>query len=243
MFLVCCTVLGSGGCKVRRSTSLLPKQIRLLVARIQESHRIFQLGFQKLSGFLMVEMEAKSMSGHRIVYAETQRQKNACHVQELERHPQMEPRMKRLTGPRLQRARNTMFPKEFYPVIISNYEKYWYVQSLIGGLTSSDKIVKETRIQESSPRKEERGFASTTSLYDHMGAVSTHHIRGAAQNFRFHLSFPDKHSLCCLWENALIGNKCFQVASKQSLEFPRSNSNLFLLIFKLLGWRSWQGGP
>lgn len=176
MLLVCCTVLGSGGCKVRRSTSLLPKQIRLLVARIQESHRIFQLGFQKLSGFLMVEMEAKSMSGHRIVYAETQRQKNACHVQELERHPQMEPRMKRLTGPRLQRARNTMFPKEFYPVIISNYEKYWYVQSLIGGLTSSDKIVKETRIQESSPRKEERGFASTTSLYDHRGAVSTHHI-------------------------------------------------------------------
>ena len=46
-----------------------------------------------------------------------------------------------------------------------------------------------------------KGLASTISRCDHMGAVSTHRIWGAARTFRWHLSFPNypiSTVLCCL---------------------------------------------
>lgn len=40
---------------------------------------------QVLWGFLVVQMEAKGIPGHGIVYAEAQKEENACRVQEIER--------------------------------------------------------------------------------------------------------------------------------------------------------------
>ena len=90
--------------------------------------------------------------------------------------------------------------------------------------------------------REPSGLASTISLCDHMGAVSTHHIWGVARNFRFHLSFPNYPFLKYCSVLPLRGRMSFSeingvlwVFDKPFLEFPRSNSNLF---FELSNCRS-----
>ena len=78
------------------------------------------------------------------------------------------------------------------------------------------------------------GLASTISLCDHMGAVSTHWIWGAARSFRWHLSFPNYPILKSCSVLPLLGRMSFSEINgvlrgfaKQFRGFPMSNSHLF----------------